>query len=73
MLRRPEPSLARLTIRKPRGARIRLNGMWLEERVPLIDHPLEPGEHRIEVVKRKVKKRFHVEAKPGESIDLTAR
>ncbi len=73
VVRTVEAKPALLTVRRPKGARIRLNGVWLEERAPLIDHPIPPGEYRIEVVKKKLRKKVHLEAQAGESIDLNRR
>jgi hypothetical protein len=69
----PDERPALLTVKRPAGARVRLNGTWLEEKTPLIDYAIEPGAVRIEVVKKKLRKRYRIEAQPGERIDLNRR
>jgi serine/threonine protein kinase len=72
----PPPGIeppARLTIRRPINARVRVNGQWLDGRTPIVDYAITPGEVRIEVVKRRQRKRYRVEARAGQSIDLTRR
>lgn len=55
-----------LDVLYPRGARVRLNGELLQNRVPIRGINLAPGEHSLRVVKGRYRREVRFEARGGE-------
>jgi serine/threonine protein kinase len=61
---------AMLDIRRPRGARLTLDGVAIERRVPVVGLRIAPGEHTLTVVKGSWKRTYVFEAEDGDRFDL---
>jgi serine/threonine protein kinase len=58
---------------EPKGARLRLDGQLLRDKVPIKGLVLKPGKHEIRILKGKWRKDLPFTLEPGERVDLTRR
>ncbi|MCK6552820.1 hypothetical protein L6R52_43755, partial [Myxococcota bacterium] len=65
--------VAWIELTEPRGARVRLDGTWLDKKIPLKGQELEPGRHQIRVQKGTARWDLTFTIEPGERLDLTRR
>lgn len=61
-----------LTFVYPKGARVRLDGRWLEDRIP-VRVEASDGRHEVEVQSKKRRYRLSVEVKDGETVTVDRR
>jgi serine/threonine protein kinase len=67
------PVMAVVDVRLPRGARVAIDGAWIEGRVPIVGLELAPGPHKILIAKKRYRKRIAIDLEPGTRVDLTRR
>lgn len=58
---------------EPRGARVRIDGVLLKERVPIRDLAVKAGRHRIRIYLKKTRRDLLFSVEGGEHVDLTPR
>jgi serine/threonine-protein kinase len=60
------PARVVLDVLYPRGARIQVDGRWLDERAPIQRLELEPGNHRVRITKGRYNREVRFDGSPGE-------
>jgi serine/threonine protein kinase len=58
---------------EPRGARLRLDGVLLKQRVPIRDLVVKAGRHRLRIYVKKTRRDLLFSVEGGEHVDLTPR
>ncbi|MFO0722669.1 MAG: serine/threonine-protein kinase [Myxococcota bacterium] len=65
------PRPAKLVVRGPRGARIKIDGVLQRARAPVLSLPLEPGRRSITLVRGRSERTIVVEVPPGSTVDVS--